>query len=472
MADTYSFSVQAKPAEKEGVFTFLHTAEVDSVFELTSLWMEPVPYGAPQNQSIPPITIQRITAYSGGDSVAFSSGISDNASISGKISLRVLPGSVTTSGGILRDVDACFSQVSASTGNAASAFWQNNTTGRFSNRSYGNLIFSGINAVQSLTLAAGEGVAVRFSSAAVASMLTLQSVRATHRRPYNIHIRVGTSIYCAFFEVPTSVCGQEIFVVFNESGSGVTCEVLAIEQVNMGPFWTKNSTLAAYGARGNTGFSLQSVNHIECPPGSTRQAVTFESNRSSAPSLSGKLDSYVGLFIGDFNPESAETKAAMRTIAGNNTPEYDSAGQFRAWENGASFRNVKDRYLQEQSPVPLLKSGAKRPIVSAAFAPIVIRKGEGISLVCTGNTLGGADVVVFGTIRYVPAVAVYPVVGDVDTGIQYGPTGADYTGTLEQPAEADVESGVTYGAGGTEFTGTLVAGGGGNTYSRGRVTNA
>lgn len=56
---------------------------------------------------------------------------------------------------------------------------------------------------------------------------------------------------------------------------------------------------------------------------------------------------------------------------------------------------------------------------------------------------------------------VFPGVGDVDSGVTYGPTGADYTGTLEQPAESDVLVGVQYGAGGTEFTGSATGGGGG-----------
>lgn len=51
---------------------------------------------------------------------------------------------------------------------------------------------------------------------------------------------------------------------------------------------------------------------------------------------------------------------------------------------------------------------------------------------------------------------VFPAVGDVDAGTNYGPTGTEYTGTLVQPAVGDVDAGVTYGASGTEFTGTLV----------------
>lgn len=61
------------------------------------------------------------------------------------------------------------------------------------------------------------------------------------------------------------------------------------------------------------------------------------------------------------------------------------------------------------------------------------------------------------------AGAVFPSEGDVDQGVEYGPTGADFTGNLEQPAEADVAEGVQYGAGGVEFTGEF-QGGGGNIF--------
>lgn len=60
--------------------------------------------------------------------------------------------------------------------------------------------------------------------------------------------------------------------------------------------------------------------------------------------------------------------------------------------------------------------------------------------------------------------AVFPLEGDVDFGTNYGPTGTDYTGTLEQPVESDVLTGVQYGAGGTEFTGTATGGGGGGVF--------
>lgn len=63
-----------------------------------------------------------------------------------------------------------------------------------------------------------------------------------------------------------------------------------------------------------------------------------------------------------------------------------------------------------------------------------------------------------------PGTGVFPAIGDVDSGVDYGPTGTEYTGNLQQPAEADVKTGVTYGAGGTEFTGSYGGSGVGTAY--------
>jgi hypothetical protein len=67
---------------------------------------------------------------------------------------------------------------------------------------------------------------------------------------------------------------------------------------------------------------------------------------------------------------------------------------------------------------------------------------------------------------YIGGGGVYPVEGDVDAGVVYGPS-SNLTGTLEQPAPTDVKLGVQYGADGTEFTGEL-AGGAGSTWMRAR----
>lgn len=51
--------------------------------------------------------------------------------------------------------------------------------------------------------------------------------------------------------------------------------------------------------------------------------------------------------------------------------------------------------------------------------------------------------------------ATFPAAADVESGVQYGTSGTQYTGTFTKPAVGDVESGVQYGGGGTEFTGTF-----------------
>jgi hypothetical protein len=56
---------------------------------------------------------------------------------------------------------------------------------------------------------------------------------------------------------------------------------------------------------------------------------------------------------------------------------------------------------------------------------------------------------------FVNVLAVYPTAAQVLTTIQFGNSGADYTGTLTVPAVGDVQDGVAYGAGGTEYEGTL-----------------
>lgn len=97
---------------------------------------------------------------------------------------------------------------------------------------------------------------------------------------------------------------------------------------------------------------------------------------------------------------------------------------------------------------------------------LIIREGNGIALLQPDAGAYGSSyqIDVIFTQESTTASAVYPAVGDVDLNIQYGPTGADYTGTLVQPATTNVLTGVQYGAGGTEFTGTATGGGGGGIF--------
>jgi hypothetical protein len=103
---------------------------------------------------------------------------------------------------------------------------------------------------------------------------------------------------------------------------------------------------------------------------------------------------------------------------------------------------------------------------------IVLSEGQGIGIrKINPSARCSHEVQLLFEVEDVGAGGTYPAVGDVDSGVTYGPTGADFTGTLQQPAISDVRSGVSYGAGGTEFTGTYAGGGGGNTYSKSRVVN-
>jgi hypothetical protein len=90
---------------------------------------------------------------------------------------------------------------------------------------------------------------------------------------------------------------------------------------------------------------------------------------------------------------------------------------------------------------------------------ITLEEGEGLAIYKrTGSALGLYEYMVEFQLEST-IVGTYPGEGDVDDGVDYGPTGTEYEGTLVQPAEADVKLGVDYGADGTEFEGTYDAGG-------------
>jgi hypothetical protein len=133
---------------------------------------------------------------------------------------------------------------------------------------------------------------------------------------------------------------------------------------------------------------------------------------------------------------------------------------------GNALMKVKTAWTEQRDP--LIKRTKANTLVSSVHedTDIILREGMGIAYVpSTYDSQFGAFYVDFlFTQENTEANAVYPVVGDVDLSVTYGPTGADYTGTLEQPATTDVLSGVQYGAGGTEFTGTATGGGGGNVF--------
>ena len=468
MAETYSFQVSALPREGEGLFTLINTTD-DENFELLELFADITHGGAAYNQFSCHSKVEKISAASGGVAVAFTGARSNAASLSGKITLAVLPSSVTYAA-LLRNVEACYLMQPYSTATITGQFYQQTSMGPLCRRNMSGLMFSGSGEVQSFILAAGEGVA--YSNNAEQSAATAVSTLVRRRRRYTVRITVSGDSYVADFYVPTPLGGRPLFSVFNESGSGVSCTINAIETELVSEEADFINIIPTYGGIGNPGFSLQYVDSIFGYGNlGVRDSITFNPFRTNAASLSGKLLSYVGDAAGGMFPEARHAGNQLRLGQANDFPYFTSANTFRAFENRASLAVVKPRPLSSSVQNGWVV-GMRQPLVEKNRCPVVIKPKEGISLIATGMPAMGVDVTIFGVINRVPPNATYPAVGDVDNGVQYGPTGTDYTGTLVQPAEADVENGVSYGAGGTEFTGTFVGGGGGNTYSRGRVVNS
>jgi hypothetical protein len=115
---------------------------------------------------------------------------------------------------------------------------------------------------------------------------------------------------------------------------------------------------------------------------------------------------------------------------------------------------------------------------SGAYTALAMANGGTFAIVAAGGTInttgnGGVSVasvvnqtttsyaVILGGTAGQKAIITGPTIpaaGDVDSmAADYGYAGALIDPTLVVPAEADVETGVQYGAGGTEFTGTLDA---------------
>ena len=464
MADTYSFSEQCGATEMEPLLLFANMTTTDT-FAIADLFAHRVTEGQSTTTFMPAFGIDRVTAYSGGNNVDFSSARSDSASLAGKATIAVQPATTTTPTRIRRycQTNPTFDINSVPTLPYFAA-WMNNFRHVSAQDGQGVLIGRGRGAAASIALAEGQGLA--FSQESIDG--TVQN-KTTARMRFSVTVLVSGNCYVANFTVPSAHLTQKAFVIFNEVGSGITLTVLEVSVHFCSPGTYQNSGNTAYGARHRPAMSLLRVDYKDPPSG--KDSITMIPAKSSAVSLSGKLVAIKGNELGDYLIRNEQVHYALRTASGLEVPNYSSAGNYGAIERCGTFRVYTDRAIPESTGASFKVSPLIVPIINVKKAPIILRPGEAVALMCMGAR--ATDFLLSGTITYTPAAEVYPAVGDVDSGVQYGPTGTDYTGTLVQPAEADVESGVSYGAGGTEFTGTLVVGGGGgNTYSRGRVVNS
>lgn len=167
------------------------------------------------------------------------------------------------------------------------------------------------------------------------------------------------------------------------------------------------------------------------------------------------------------NPPSGRSAAAM--IAG--VASYNSAHPSDARVASIDYSDVLptagfDNYPSQTQwcidgvhPDEAANSVIAAAVVSKAQAALAAVASAGgvyptASQVLTGVTFGPSGADYTGTVTQ-------PAAGNVRSGIGYGAGGAQYSGTLALPAAADVRSGTQYGSGGTQYTGTLTVSSGG-----------
>lgn len=442
---------------------FANVSEADT-FELVNIFTHRVTSGGSWGGSPPGMAIDRVTSYSGGTNIPLVAARSDSADLSGDISLMVQPASIGGSTRIRR-LGPIHSVPDLGTAQTVGIFPPGHQNYRLATTrtGQGDLIGGGSGALDSLTLAEGQGIAI--SQGAVGSGASAQKGRLR----FSVLVSVSGNAYSAVFDVPSAHFNLNEFVIFNETGSGVSLNIhrISIHVCKSGPYLDVGTL--AFGSRNMLLTSFCRVDYLL--PLSSKEAISLVPSRTDAADLSGKLYAVKGDAVGDYLVRDEKTHYALRRSASLEVPDFSSAGNFGALVGNQSFRCFRDRNCAETPDAFIAGVGGYiQPVIDVHERPIILRPGEAIALMCFGSRQ--VDYVFSGTVRHVPAAAVYPAVGDVDSGVTYGPNSTDYTGTLEQPAITDVLSGVQYGAGGTEFTGTATGGGSGSGVSRGRVTNA
>ena len=239
-------------------------------------------------------------------------------------------------------------------------------------------------------------------------------------------VRVVATGACHIVSVPVSCNQRPPLAILNGSGSGIVLEVFNIEVYEYGTDLLPLITL-----EGIDGADIQAVGEVITP-------VSFD----SANSLNANIKTY----------KNARVKTQGAT-----------SGAFIAITQ--RLRHIGFTYLNGVGVGTALRQQKGNVIFQSKHddTDLILQEGRGIAIMQRNSGKASHQEVTIVFLEEDSGAGVFPVEGDVDLGVEYGPTGADYTGTLVQPDEADVASGVQYGADGVEFTGTL-SGGGGNIF--------
>lgn len=271
---------------------------------------------------------------------------------------------------------------------------------------------------QRMTLREGEGIAVSLNSV----------VGLVYRFMVTLTVRVVATGACYTYTFPVTPTGLPIFSLLNGSGSGVVLEVCEMAYREIGTDVLPQIALEPIDGIGD---------------GDTLTPVAHDSAGS------------IGAVIVRHNCKILMRGAKHGALISVPHEQWQVSVGFGSGPGLANLTSDLPYFHRLQPHAPELD--------------IVLREGEGLAITYKNAGSLGRMRHAFTFSIDTGGGAVYPGVGDVDSGITFGPTGADYTGTLEQPAESDVLTGVGYGAGGTEFTGTASGGAGG--MSRSRVAN-
>lgn len=219
----------------------------------------------------------------------------------------------------------------------------------------------------------------------------------------------------------------------------------------------------------NNGYTAGQVEVLNITVDAVRGGISVASTADSIPYhavalLEGYNDVVNGEVITPKKLDSSNTLNSYIKLYKNLDVGYFFARTGNLATSAISYRTVP---LSSRIATPFFSPWEQVIFKSnATETDLVIREGNGVAILQPDAGAYGSsyDIDIVFTQESVDASAVYPAEGDVDLNVTYGPTGTEYTGTLEQPNESDVLSGVQYGANGTEFTGSATGGGGGNTF--------
>lgn len=462
-------AVDVRPLE-DGLLAIFNNEASDErrYFELVSLRVSP---SAPLSNngfgfgSAGSLSIRRITALSGGDSVTPILMDTADAALPSQVLIRNDPDSVTATDVFRRIADApAYSSTIANTQLSSRTYGGSMMTHQKAH--YADIWRGGESAdVEPIILREGEGIGIfQDNYGTQHSMQTAAVVTNT---------ATGATYICRSTDLSTDRrLNEATFAIFNGTGSGVTLSVkLWVLPMDGEAVMVPQLRLCRI-----AGVALG---------GNAVTPIRPDTSKSVPSALSIKSGSFQPVISGEWQADYYTTHgitfgATAAMLQAWNKAQID-AGTFSRTAMTNNFRAIGE------IPGGVRTGTLNDDLLFSAKAGegILIKPGDGLALVAgTAVASGGTQAVgnnstfinydVEATLLHYPpptGAGTFPPVGDVDFGVTYGPNGNDYTGTLAQPAVADVKLGVSYGAGGTEFTGTYAGGGGGSGYSKSRVVN-